>query len=107
MAKSPADAIPRPSSNRPRIPLAARHGGGYHGRMTAMPGTIEKRGGVSPRDFYRDYMQPRRPVVLTDALAGWPALGKWTPEFFAARWPDKTFDLDGKNWRLADFIAAV
>ena len=68
---------------------------------------IEKRAGVVPGEFYREYMLPRRPVVLTDALDGWPALGKWTPEFFGEGWPDKTFEMDGKSWCLADFVAAV
>ncbi|MEK0450749.1 MAG: hypothetical protein RL088_3017 [Verrucomicrobiota bacterium] len=73
--------------------------------LTSEP--VEKRKGISPRDFYRDYMQANRPVVLTDLLDGWPALGKWSPEMFAERWPDKTFEIDGKSWRLADLIDAV
>lgn len=76
------------------------------GAAPSLP-AIEKRAGVAPTEFYREYVLPRRPVVLTDALAGWPALGKWTPEFFAKGWPDKTFEMDGKSWRLADFIGAV
>ena len=69
--------------------------------------TVEKRANVSPQEFFRDYMVPRRPLVLTDMLSKWPALGKWTPEFFAERWPDKTFEMEGKTWKLGEFIAAV
>ncbi len=68
---------------------------------------IEKRGGVSYAEFQRDYMKANRPIVLTDALKDWRALGKWSPQFFADRFPDKEFTLDGKQWRLADHIAAV
>ena len=69
--------------------------------------TIEKRAGLSAAEFKRDYVRANRPVVLTDALADWPALGKWSPEFFAQRFPDREFTLEGKKWRLADFIPAV
>ena len=69
--------------------------------------TIEKRAGLSSAEFKRDYVLANRPVVLTDALAEWPALGKWTPEFFAERFPDKEFTMEGRTWRLADFIARV
>jgi hypothetical protein len=68
---------------------------------------VEKRGGLSQREFYRDYERANRPVVLTDALQGWPALGKWTPEFFADRYPDKEFEMDDRVWKLHEFVAAV
>lgn len=69
--------------------------------------TIEKRGGLSAAEFQRDYMKANRPVVLTDALRDWPALGKWTPQFFADHFPDREFTMGEKTWRLADHIAAV
>ena len=31
----------------------------------------------SALDFYRDYIARHRPVVITDALEGWPAMRKW------------------------------
>ena len=68
---------------------------------------VEKRAGVSYREFYRDYVLANRPVVLTDALADWPALGKWSPEFFATRYPEKEFEIDGQSWKLGDFLRAV
>jgi len=68
---------------------------------------IEKRSGVSHREFYNDYVLANRPVVLTDALADWPALGKWSPEFFAEHYADKEFEIDDKKWKLGDFIRAV
>jgi histone arginine demethylase JMJD6 len=68
---------------------------------------VEKRSGVSYREFYRDYERTNRPVVLTDALADWPALGKWTPEFFAERYGEKEFEIDEQQWKLKDFVATV
>ncbi len=68
---------------------------------------VEKRSGLSDQQFYADYVLNNRPVVLTDALADWPALGKWSPEFFAERYPDKEFEIDGQPWKLGDFVRAV
>jgi hypothetical protein len=31
-------------------------------------------------------MEPNRPVVITDWASSWPALKKWTPEFFAKKY---------------------
>ena len=43
---------------------------------------IERVGGLSTRDFIEHFVAPRRPVVLTDAIHDWPALGRWTPAWF-------------------------
>jgi hypothetical protein len=37
-----------------------------------------------------EYVLKNRPVVLTDAARDWPALSKWTPEFFRERYGDKS-----------------
>lgn len=73
----------------------------------ATPPLVEKRAGVSYREFYRDYERANRPVVLTDLLQDWPALGKWTPEFFGKHYPDKEFEIDGQVWKLGEFVTAV
>ena len=33
---------------------------------------------LSPLEFLHSYLLPGRPVVVTDAMASWPALGKWS-----------------------------
>jgi hypothetical protein len=41
-----------------------------------------------------DYLSKQgRPVILTDAMADWPALRKWTFEFFAARAGDQQVEV--------------
>ena len=50
---------------------------------------------ISALEFRRTYMKPRLPVVLTDMASSWPALQKWTPEYFAANYgslPVKVYD---------------
>lgn len=41
--------------------------------------TIERRSRLSYREFVYEYQRKRRPVILTDATAGWGARS-WTPE---------------------------
>jgi histone arginine demethylase JMJD6 len=37
---------------------------------------------LSYDEFVQEYRNPRLPVVITDAITEWPALSKWTPEYF-------------------------
>lgn len=44
---------------------------------------IERKKNLSPEDFARDHLQGvGAPVIITDAMDGWPARSKWTFEFF-------------------------
>jgi hypothetical protein len=49
--------------------------------------------GASREGFRRDFLEPRRPVVLTDLAASWPALTRWTPEFLAREHGDKRIEV--------------
>jgi len=56
---------------------------------------IERRSGLSYEEFRDKYLYPRKPVVVTDAVRQWKAVGKWTPEFFKRDFGDMKFVLDG------------
>ncbi len=58
---------------------------------------IERRANLSRWDFVREYLVPNRPVIVTDALATWPAATRWTPEFLRARFGGLTVALQG-HW---------
>jgi histone arginine demethylase JMJD6 len=45
-------------------------------------GGIDKREKLSQKEFLYEYVLPNRPVILKDAARGWPAVGRWTPDFF-------------------------
>jgi cupin-like protein len=49
------------------------------------PKRLEKRAGLTPREFIDEYYLAHRPVVLTDLTRGWPALERWRPERLAER----------------------
>src|SRR5262249_39931335 len=50
---------------------------------------IDKRDKLSRKEFLHEYILKNRPVVLKDAAQDWPALSKWTPEFFKERYGDR------------------
>jgi histone arginine demethylase JMJD6 len=43
---------------------------------------IEHREKLSYEQFAKEYLYANKPVVVTDALKDWPALKRWSPEFF-------------------------
>jgi len=43
---------------------------------------VERRTGLTPETFAKEFLHPMLPVVLTDLTADWPARKKWTIEHF-------------------------
>jgi len=68
---------------------------------------IDRRHCLPYEDFVQEYLFPKKPVVLGGALAGWPALDKWTPDYFKSRYGTKNLTIDGKKYTMADFIDRV
>ena len=59
---------------------------------------IDRRAGLSREQFEREYLRPLRPVILTDAISHWRALGRWSPQFFKEEYGD----LAGRGRRRGD-----
>lgn len=68
--------------------------------------SIDRRNRPAYAEFERDFMKPHRPVVITGALDQWKA-ANWTPEYFRKQFSDKTINVDGTDYRMADFIERV
>lgn len=68
---------------------------------------IDRRSRLSYEEFDASYLRPQRPVIITDGLRAWPALTKWTPEFFRDVHGDKVVRVAGTDMRLGDFMQAV
>lgn len=49
------------------------------------PTEIERRENITADEFFGHYYGALRPVVFTNMLRDWPALAKWSPEYFADR----------------------
>ena len=59
---------------------------------------IERRDRLSYEEFARQYLYPLRPVILTDALNIWPAMQRWTPEFFKREFGAMEFSTYGAEY---------
>jgi histone arginine demethylase JMJD6 len=68
---------------------------------------IDRRAALSREQFEREYLNPLRPVVLTDAISHWGALGKWTPQFFKENYGGLTGEVDGDTIVLRDLIDRI
>ncbi|KAF9084945.1 hypothetical protein BGX23_010094 [Mortierella sp. AD031] len=49
---------------------------------------IDRRAGLSLEDFIQEYERPGKPVIITDGAKHWPAMTKWSTEYFLQTWPD-------------------
>jgi hypothetical protein len=55
------------------------------GRLASSPTSVERRGQLGASEFFDRYYAANRPVVITDALAPFPALARWSPGHFKER----------------------
>ena len=68
---------------------------------------IDRRDNLGREAFEREYLRPLVPVVLTDAIEHWAALGKWTPEFFRTSYGDLQVEVDGESMLLRELVERV
>jgi len=55
---------------------------------------IERREKLTHEEFVKEYASVHKPVILTDALRHWDAVGKWTPEFFKETFGNTEIDIN-------------
>jgi cupin-like protein len=48
-------------------------------QMPVLP--LEERTALDPEDFFQAFLLHNRPVILRSAIAHWPAVQKWSPEY--------------------------
>ena len=62
---------------------------------------VERRRGLTPEQFRREYFVTGKPVVLEGIAAEWPAVKKWNFEYLVERCGQDDIDvLDGLNWKV-------
>ena len=70
--------------------------------------SIDRRSELSYDEFVSEYLMPQKPVIISDGFKEWPALRKWTPDFFKSNFGDKKVKVGtGEVLRLADYIDLV
>jgi hypothetical protein len=77
-------------------------------RPSSTPVEVRSARDLPYTDFLKQYVVPRRPLVIRDAVAAWPAMQKWTPEFFKNRFAQKRVQVSyEESMPFADFIDGV
>jgi hypothetical protein len=61
---------------------------------------VERREGLTEREFIQEYLRQRRPVVVTDGMRDWAARGKWTPEYLKGLVGELRVPLQGSGFDL-------
>jgi hypothetical protein len=56
---------------------------------------IERCAGLGAGEFLERYYAVNRPVILTDEMAGWPALARWTPDYLKSAVGSRTIEFQG------------
>jgi hypothetical protein len=78
------------------------------GRVASLP--VERRDAstLSYAAFQREYIATNRPVVIENAVTKWPALKKWTPDYFKATFGPRRVDVSyEEKMTFSDFIDGV
>ena len=75
-----------------------------HGVRVA--GEVERRADLLYRQFVAEYLYPQEPVVLAGSVKTWPAVGKWTPRFFADRFPDREVEIK-RPYKIAELVDLI
>ncbi len=55
--------------------------------------TVDSVATISRKDFSDAYFTPLRPLIIRDLAKSWPALKKWTPDFFSKQYGDRQVKL--------------
>jgi hypothetical protein len=63
---------------------------------------VDRHPNLSRQDLLSKYVEKNRPVILTDAAKKWPAVGKWTPEFFKYNYGHISKEVNGRVITLAE-----
>jgi len=68
---------------------------------------IDRRSRLSVEEFVAQYAVPQRPVIVTDAVAGWPAMRRFTWDFFRERYGHIEKTVRGRRYTLAEAIDLI
>ena len=69
-----------------------------------MPEQVQRRRGLTHRAFVREHLTPLKPVILVDAIDRWPALGKWTVDFFRQNYGQRSVTIDGRDHQIGSLM---
>src|SRR5437868_6757380 len=65
---------------------------------------VDRCANLSFREFRREYLYPRKPVVITGAIENWKARATWTMDYFKSRYGNydiTVYQLGGERYTAA------
>lgn len=65
---------------------------------------IERRRGLMYPEFVARYRNPGKPVIFTDLTKDWPALGKFSPEYFRTHHGHRQVKIGDQSYTLSAFL---
>ena len=99
-------SIPMPHADS--LPGAAEQASAANVRATPQALEVVRASDLPYADFLRLYLRANRPVVIDAAVTEWPALHKWTPQYFKQQYGQHQVQVSyTKRMAFADFVDAV
>ena len=71
-----------------------------------LPG-LERVATLTPKEFLHEFVLKGKPVILTEFAKQWPAMGKWTPEFFSTKYGHLSKDVKGVYHTVAEQMELI
>ncbi|KAF9136463.1 hypothetical protein BGX30_011166 [Mortierella sp. GBA39] len=65
---------------------------------------IDRHSGLSLEDFIQQYERPGKPVIITDGAKHWPAMTKWSTEYFLKTWPDAVLRAESVDVKVENYF---
>ena len=75
-------------------------------RLHPRSGEVERKHKLSRADFLADHYSANRPVIITGMMDDWPALAKWSLDYFSERFGDREVEVQfGRNAATVNYEA--
>ncbi|KAG0254772.1 hypothetical protein BG011_005533 [Mortierella polycephala] len=65
---------------------------------------IDRRSGLSLEQFIQEYERPGKPVIIADGAKHWPAMTKWSTEYFLNTWPDAVLRAESVDMTMRNYF---
>src|SRR5579863_8179997 len=66
--------------------------------------TLDRRADISRTELIKEYIEPSKPVVLTNAADHWNAIRKFTPDFFKTQCGHLVKTVKGVDYTISYFV---
>ena len=100
---APAEEIPSSQESAAAVALLNLYSALH--RQSQRAGRVDVVRRISQAEFYEQYYYLNRPVILREMASSSPALGKWSPQFFADHYGSVPIDITSDRETVSDYEA--